>query len=127
MDNGQHERYYNLKYPTGDKKMNELLNYLKDSDPHYRTESFPRIVERVNFFKEQKEGVDIMCEIADRIRREGKIEGKIEAVMELLEDLGKVPARIVDRIRQETDLSVLGRWIRCAASASSIAEFEARM
>ena len=131
MDNGQHERYYNLKYPTGDKKMNELLNYLKDSDPHYRTESFPRIVERVNFFKEQKEGVDIMCEIVDRIRREGKregkIEGKIEDVMELLEDLGKVPARIGDRIRQETDLSVLTRWIRCAASASSIAEFEARM
>lgn len=131
LDNGQHERYFNLKYPTGDKKVNELLNYLKDSDPHYRTESFPRIVERVNFFKEQKEGVDIMCEIVDRIRREGKmegkIEGKIEDVMELLEDLGKVPARIGDRIRQETDLSVLGRWIRCAASASSIAEFEARM
>ena len=85
-----------MKYPTEDKKVNELLNYLEDSDPHYRTESFPRIVERVNFFKEQKEGVDIMCEIADRIRR-------------------------------ETDLSVLDRWIRCAASASSIAEFEARM
>ena len=131
LDNGQHERYFNLKYPTEDKKVNELLNYLEDSDPHYRTESFPRIVERVNFFKEQKEGVDIMCEIVDRIRREGKregkIEGKIEDVMELLEDLGKVPARIGDRIRQETDLSVLTRWIRCAASASSIAEFEARM
>lgn len=127
LGNGQHERYFNLKYPTEDKKVNELLNYLKDSDPHYRTEYFPRIVERVNFFKEQAEGVDIMCEIADRIRREGKIEGKIEAVMELLEDLGKVPSRIGDRIRQETDLSVLGRWIRCAASASSIAEFEARM
>lgn len=123
LDNGQHEKYFNLRYPTEDKKVNELLNYLKDSDPHYRTESFPRIVERVNFFKEQKEGVDIMCEIADRIRREGKIED----VMELLEDLGKVPARIRNRIRQETDLSVLGRWIRCAASASSIAEFEARM
>lgn len=127
LDNGQHERYYNLKYPTGDKKVNELLNYLENSDPHYRAEYFPRIVERVNFFKEQKEGVDIMCEIVDRIRREGKIEGKIEDVMELLEDLGKVPARIGNRIRQETDLSVLGRWIRCAASASSIAEFEARM
>lgn len=39
------------------------------------------------------EGVDVMCEIADRIRR-------------------------------KTDFSVLGRWIRCAAFASSIAEFE---
>lgn len=72
-----------------------------------------------------------MCEITDRIRQEGKaegkIEGKIEDVLELLEEVGKIPARIVQRISQETDLAVLSRWIRCAASASSIAEFEAKM
>lgn len=109
MDNGQHEKYFNLKYPIGDKKVNELLNYLKDSDPHYRTEYFPRIAERVNFYKEQSEGIDIMCEIVDRIRREGKMEGKIEDVMGLLEDLGKVPARIGDCISQKADFFVLGR------------------
>lgn len=68
-----------------------------------------------------------MCEIADRIRQEGKIEGKIEDILELLEELGKIPAKIVRHIRQERDLMVLARWHKCAAAAASIAEFEAKM
>lgn len=47
----------------------------------YQTENFPRIVERVKYFKVQKEGVTIMCEIADRIRQEGLIAGKIESIL----------------------------------------------
>lgn len=72
-----------------------------------------------------------MCEIMDRIRREGKmegkIEGKIEDILELLEELGKIPVRIVRRIRQETDLRVLSKWHKCAAGVSSISEFEDKM
>ena len=64
-----------------------------------------------------------MCEIADIIRQEGKIED----IMELLEELGKVPVKIVQRIKRETDLKVLSRWIKCAAVVSSISEFEAKM
>lgn len=127
VGNGLSERYYNLKYPTTDEKINELLAYMEKSDPFYRTESFPRIVERVNYFKVQKGGLDIMCEIVDRIRQEGKIEGKIEDILELLEELGKIPAKIARHIRQERDLMVLARWHKCAAAAASIAEFEAKM
>ncbi len=131
VDNGYSEKYFNLEYSTADEKIDELLGYLKHSDPFYRTEHFPRIVERVNYFKIQREGVEIMCEIADRIRREGKIEGKIEgrieSIMELLEELGKVPSQIAQRINEETNLSILSKWHKCAAAASSIAEFEARM
>lgn len=126
-ENGFSERYFNLRYPTTDEKINELLGYMKESDPFYRTEHFPRIVERVNYFKIHRKGVDIMCEIADRIRQEGKLEGKIEDILELLEELGQVPARIIQHIRQETDLTVLVRWLKCAASAASISEFEAKM
>ncbi len=68
-----------------------------------------------------------MCEIADRIKQEGKIEGKIEDILELLEELGKIPVKIVQHIKQERDLKVLARWLRCAATASSISEFEANM
>lgn len=129
--NGVHEKYFNLEYSSKDAEIDELLHYLKDSDPFYQTKLFPRIVERVNLYKMQKEGVDVMCEIADRIRREGKnegkIEGKIEDIMELLEELGKIPTKIAQRIGQETNLNVLGRWHRCAARASSISEFEAWM
>ena len=88
-----------------------------------RVQEFKRIVERVNFYKIQRKGVDIMCEITDRIRREGRIED----IMQLLEELGKIPTKIAQRITQETDLNVLAGWLKCAAAVSSISEFEARM
>ena len=92
-----------------------------------RVQEFKRIVERVNFYKIQQKGVDMMCEITDRIRREGKIEGRIEDIMQLLEELGKIPTKIAQRITRETDLNVLAGWLKCAAAVSSISEFEARM
>ncbi|MDE7339992.1 MAG: PD-(D/E)XK nuclease family transposase [Lachnospiraceae bacterium] len=127
LENGLHEKYYNLEYPTDDMRVNELLWYFRHSDPFYETENFPGIVERVRFFKIKEEGVTIMCEIADRIRREGKIEGKIEDILELLRDLGKVPKRLIELISRETNLEQLSRWHKCAAKARSLAEFEARM
>lgn len=131
MDNGLYEKYFYLEYPTEDEKINELLRYLEHSDPEYRTGNFPSIVERVNFLKQQKEGVEIMCEIADRIRQEGReegrINGKIESILELLEELGKVPQRIIQHIQQETNMEILSKWHKYAAKASSIAEFETNM
>ena len=143
ISNGIKEQYYNLEYPTGDEKVDELIRYFKDSDPYYKTETFPRIVERVKHFKIHKRGVNTMCEIADRIREEGREEGRkegrkegksigrlesrIEDILELLEELGQVPQRIVELIRAEDDLGVLSRWHKYAAKARSIAEFEANM
>lgn len=80
-----------------------------------------------------------MCEITDRIRREGKeegrkegrilgrLEGKADYILELLEDLGQIPQWVVHRIRQETDMEQLSKWHKCAARVSSIAEFESKM
>lgn len=127
LENGLHEKYYNLEYPTDDMRVNELLRYFRNSAPFYKTENFPRIVERVKFFKIKEEGVTIMCEIADRIRREGKVEGKIEDILELLKDLGKVPERLIELISRETNPEQLSKWHKCAARAASLAEFEAGM
>lgn len=147
LDNGQKEIYYNLEHPTGNVAIDELLDYFQDSDPYYQTERFPKLVERVRFYKVQKEGVEVMCEVvdeivaevvdeivgemADEIRREGKIEGKIEgkkgSVVELLEELGKVPQRLLQRIQKETDLSVLSKWLKYAAKANNIQEFEMKI
>lgn len=124
LENGLYEKYYNMEYPTDDMRINELLRYFRHSEPYYETENFPKIVERVRYFKTEKEGVTIMCEIADRIRREGKIEGKIEDILELLGDLGKIPQYVTGRIRQETDSEQLGKWLKCAARSSSMEEFE---
>ena len=104
-----------------------MLEYLKNSDPFYQTKNFPRIVERVNYFKVQEEGVTIMCEIADKIRQEGLIEGKIESILELLEELGNIPKQLIQRISTETNSEVLSKWHKYAAKATSFAEFEAKM
>ena len=76
-----------------------------------------------------------MCEIADRIRKEGeesgraegRIQGKKEDIFELLEEIRKVPQQIAEYIRQETNPGVLSRWLKCAARVSSISEFETNM
>ena len=54
----------------------------------------------------------IMCEIADRIRREGREEGR---------SLDRLEIKIADI------LELLGKWHKCAARASRIAEFETKM
>lgn len=72
-----------------------------------------------------------MCEIADRIRGEGKsvgrLESRIEDILELLEELGQVPQRIIELIKAEDNLNILSRWHKSAARATSITEFEANM
>ena len=135
MQNGIQEQYYNLEHLTGDEEVDELLAYFKNSDPYYKTETFPRIVERVRHFKIHKEGVDIMCEIADRIRNEGREEGRkegrlagmVDAILELLEEFGQVPQTLAELINSEDNMSVLSRWLKAAAKATSLAEFEANM
>ena len=131
VSNGVKERYYNLECPTEDGKLDELFAYFKDSDPYYRTETFPRIVERVRYFKVHEKGLSIMCKIADRIREEGReegrLEGMIESIMELLEELGQIPQRIVEHIKAEDNPDILSKWHKSAARATSIAEFEANM
>ena len=58
-------------------------------------------------------------------REEGRIIGKVEDILELLEELGKIPQWIATRIGQETDPEQLRKWHKCAAKASDMAEFEA--
>ena len=60
-------------------------------------------------------------------KEEGKIEGKIESIMELLEEFGQVPPRIVELITAEDNPDILSRWLKSAARAGSIAEFETNM
>ena len=47
-------------------------------------ETFPNLVKRVKLFKEKKEGINIMCDIIDRERAEGKTAGKAEGKAEVI-------------------------------------------
>ena len=60
-------------------------------------------------------------------RAEGKAEGKAENVLELLKDCGMVPEELQQRILYERNLEVLVRWLKLAARAGSVEEFQNAM
>ena len=57
-------------------------------------------------------------------REEGRAEGKAEAAMELLEDIGEFSDSLRNLIMEQTDDIVLQKWLKVAAKANSIEEFE---
>ena len=57
-------------------------------------------------------------------RAQGIEQGTAEAVLELLEELGDVPDRIRKTILGQRDLNRLKAWLRLAAKADSLEEFE---
>ena len=61
------------------------------------------------------------------IREEGRLESKIDDILGLLGELGQVPQRIVELINSQDSIDVLSRWLKSAAKAETIAEFEANM
>ena len=108
------EAYSNMDNDT--REMLEVMTSVKFSEPH-------RTMER-------EERYSMLKAIEDMIedgRTEGKVVGKIESILELLEDIGHVPQRLVELIRAEDNMSMLNKWLKSAARASSIAEFEANM
>ncbi len=57
-------------------------------------------------------------------REEGEVKGRIEDILELLEDIGEPSEMLRDYIIEQNDLEVLRRWLKMAAKANSIKDFE---
>ena len=53
-----------------------------------------------------------------------KADGRAEAIIELLEDLGELSDSLRSCIMEQTDLELLRKWLKAAAKAKSIEEFE---
>lgn len=62
---------------------------------------------------------------------EGRAEGELshgrQSVLEFLEDIGKIPEDIQNRIRAEEDTETLRRWLKAAARATSFDDFREKM
>ena len=58
----------------------------------------------------------------------GKVEGirlgTVNNIMEFLEDLGEIPETLKSKIMQEERPDVLRRWLKLAAKAETIEQFE---
>ena len=57
----------------------------------------------------------------------GECIGKSKALLILLEDVGKVPSKLEEQIRSQKDSDILTRWIKLAARAESIEDFEQKI
>ena len=53
--------------------------------------------------------------------------GRREDILDLLADLGSIPAELSRRICAEEDAEKLRRWLKLAARADSVEQFAERM
>ncbi len=125
---GSHILYVNGTY-RGEDEIGRLMHDFCCTDPDDM--HFEALARRARHFKQDEKGVASMSRIWDEVREEGREEGLLEgmekAVTELLEELGQVPQRVMELIRAQDDPAVLSRWIKAAAKADNIAEFEQNM
>lgn len=101
------EAYSNMDSET--RKLLEVVANVKVDEKHITMEN-------------GKERYNMLKAFEDR-----KAEGKIEDILDLLDELGQVPQRITDLIRAEKNSDVLRKWLKTAAKAESIEEFEKHM
>ncbi|MBC5665457.1 hypothetical protein H8S07_09235 [Dorea sp. NSJ-36] len=74
---------------------------------------------------EKRERLIRMEEYADG-EAAGIQKGKIDSLLEILQELGDIPEALQNRIRSEKDLQVLTSWLKAAARADSVEEFQAK-
>lgn len=70
--NGVHEIYVNTKVDDHT-VLAELMQYFRKSEGYH--ENFPKLCEQVNYYKEQKEGVQVMCDVIKEAERRGRRQG----------------------------------------------------
>lgn len=68
-----------------------------------------------------------MCNFSEFILEEGwnkgMAQGIFQSIMDILEELGDIPADILDRICAEDNPETLRAWHKAAAKAESLSEF----
>lgn len=81
--------------------------------------------EKKGFIQELREGDEkTVSSSFERIIIKEKAEGKAESVIELLEVIGEPSETLINCIMGQTDMAVLGRWLKAAARGETIEEFE---
>lgn len=84
-------------------------------------------VQKVKSSRRMEENFMILREMLRDERAEGKAEGKAESVLELLQEIGSVSEQLRERIINEKDLSLLLKWLKLAAKAETVQQFEENM
>ena len=104
--------FSNVIRKLNENERGELITQIKEGDEKDMCSSFERLL--------NKEKADGRAEGW----KDGRAKGKAEAVIELLEDLGDLSDSLKICIMEQTDLEILKKWLKAAAKAKSIEEFE---
>ncbi len=120
------------------KELVHFLKYMEQSNDEYVSqlteESIIRLHEKVTELKTWRRlearymtVEEWMKDQESRVREETEQEVKQEAVFELLEEYGAIPEHIRKAVSAQEDLTVLKRWLKLAARAGSMEQFEKEM
>lgn len=107
-----------------------FLHYVEESTETVAEESgevsVGRIHERVRQLKRSRELEGSYMRF-EELLRDSKKEGKVEDIIELLQEVGEVSEDLRTRIRRQTNMETLSQWLKLAAKADSVEEFESKM
>lgn len=89
----------------------KLMQYFRTADPFDDSEG--ELSKRVRFLKTEEGGIEIMCEIMERIREEGKQSGRLESSRKTAVNLGQMgmPPETIARAVEE-DVTVVKQWLK---------------
>ena len=96
---------------------------LKDCMNDFEDEFILRIQNTICRIKDSREMEERFMVLEEMLRDE-RAEGKAEAVLIVLNELGCVSEELSEKIMNEKDLSVLTKYLKCAAKAESVEQFE---
>ena len=115
----------------GNSAIKKLLNYIQNSTIKNVTDEVTKklhdCISKVKVLPEVRMEYMKWDAMIFYERRDAKIEGKIEDVLELLEEFGGVPEEVKEMILKEIDLEKIKKWHKLAAKVNSIEEFVEKM
>lgn len=103
------------KYKAAHMAVNECINQNILAD--FLTKHKGEVMNMSIFEYDEEEAKEVFKE-------DGRTEGKAESILYLLEDVGEIPQYLKSRIYSQTDTNTLKAWLKAAAKADSITEFE---
>jgi flagellar biosynthesis/type III secretory pathway protein FliH len=59
--------------------------------------------------------------------KQGMAQGKVDSIINLLDEVGEVSETLVEYLNQQSDMDTLAKWLKLAARADSVEEFEEKI
>ena len=128
--------YFNTKgIKGGSPAIQELLHYIQNStETNVKSKELQKIhkhIKKVKVLPEVREEFmrldDIIYYEREEAAEKAEKETRIQSILELLEEYGKVPEELKEKIAAQDDKETLKGWLKLAARSESLEDFKAKM